>query len=51
LAVLTNISEKHKSTSPGAIQGEKLVKDNRYWREIICNELTWKRWKKCWHIP
>jgi hypothetical protein len=32
LAFVTNMTEKHKSTSPSAIQVKKSVKDNQYWR-------------------
>jgi len=50
LAFLTNMSKTCKSTSSSAIQ-EKYMKDNQYWREIRCNNLTSKRWTNCWHMP
>jgi len=38
------LSEICKSKSPSTLQGEKLPKDNWYWREIRCNEPTWQGW-------
>jgi len=49
LVFLTNMSKTCKSLSSSVIQG-KYVKDSQYWREIRCNNLTWKRWTNCWHM-
>jgi hypothetical protein len=38
------ISEKHKSTSPSTLPVKIQSKDNWYWRESRCNELTSQGW-------
>ena len=51
IGILTNMSEKHKSTSPRAIQVKRLSKDSHYWREIWGTTLTWKRQTNWWPMP